>query len=311
MTWSSSRTGFRHYPVARGRGPGRPMRGGLLHLRPRQTVRRTCARPGWHRHGGVGGPYRRAVRDAGRRAGVLLREPRRRDRRDAGPSRTARSTPIRSSPRAPPGCWTPRRAPGPHRPQPVRDVLAAEREAGGRGSSPADELWTAFVPVRRPLAVRGRTCTRTAGCRTSPRCTPSARDAFGPLYVDVLRRFDRLFDVADALRLGLAPGAGPGEARTSATCTWSCSATRRARGQAEVPGRLGGRHGRVRERCLPRGRRPPTARDLTHAHSRRHAQVPRAGRRSSGSSRSGAWRQPQTVVPRVSRCRRARPGWSP
>ena len=42
-------------------------------------------RPGPHGHRGLGRPHRGAVGDARRRAGVLLREPRRRDRRHADP----------------------------------------------------------------------------------------------------------------------------------------------------------------------------------------------------------------------------------
>jgi UDPglucose--hexose-1-phosphate uridylyltransferase len=71
------------------------------------------------------------------------------------------------------------------------DVLAEERAAGIRVIA-ANELWTAFVPAaaRWPFEVL------IAPHRTAPdlpALTAAERDAFAPLYLDVLRRFDALF----------------------------------------------------------------------------------------------------------------------
>jgi UDPglucose--hexose-1-phosphate uridylyltransferase len=72
------------------------------------------------------------------------------------------------------------------------DLVAAELRTGTRIVT-ANEHWTVFVPeaARWPYEVRIFPTTRV------PDLTgvgPAARDAFGPLYLDVLRRFDALFD---------------------------------------------------------------------------------------------------------------------
>ncbi|MDM4720697.1 galactose-1-phosphate uridylyltransferase [Micromonospora sp. WMMA1363] len=73
------------------------------------------------------------------------------------------------------------------------DVLAAERAAGDRVVAD-NEHWTAYVPAaaRWPFEVH------VAPHRPVPDI-PALRDAerasFGPLYLDLLRRFDGLFDV--------------------------------------------------------------------------------------------------------------------
>ncbi|MFV2022194.1 galactose-1-phosphate uridylyltransferase [Micromonospora sp. LOL_023] len=72
------------------------------------------------------------------------------------------------------------------------DVLAAER-AGGERVVAANDLWTAFVPA----AARWPYEVHLAPHRQVPDLTAlddAERDAFGPLYLDVLARFDRLFD---------------------------------------------------------------------------------------------------------------------
>jgi UDPglucose--hexose-1-phosphate uridylyltransferase len=73
------------------------------------------------------------------------------------------------------------------------DVLAAERAAKVRVVA-ANDLWTAFVPeaARWPFEVH------VFPHRKLPDLTALSaeeRTAFGPLYVDVLRRLDRLFGV--------------------------------------------------------------------------------------------------------------------
>ncbi|MGC5330136.1 galactose-1-phosphate uridylyltransferase [Micromonospora sp. DT62] len=73
------------------------------------------------------------------------------------------------------------------------DVLAAERAAGDRVVA-ANEHWTAYVPAaaRWPFEVH---VTPHRPVPDIPALDDAERDAFGPLYLDLLRRFDGLFDV--------------------------------------------------------------------------------------------------------------------
>ncbi|MCW6005527.1 galactose-1-phosphate uridylyltransferase [Micromonospora sp. CPCC 205371] len=70
-------------------------------------------------------------------------------------------------------------------------MLAAERAAGTRVVA-ANEHWTAFVPVaaRWPFEVHIAPHRQVPDL---PALDDAERDAFGPLYLDVLRRFDGLF----------------------------------------------------------------------------------------------------------------------
>jgi UDPglucose--hexose-1-phosphate uridylyltransferase len=70
-------------------------------------------------------------------------------------------------------------------------VLAAERAAGTRVVS-ANEHWTAFVPAvaRWPFEVHVYPHRQVPDI---PALSNDERDAFGPLYLDVLRRLDGLF----------------------------------------------------------------------------------------------------------------------
>nr|BFE82189.1 hypothetical protein GCM10020093_047900 [Planobispora longispora] len=73
------------------------------------------------------------------------------------------------------------------------DVLAAEREAGVRVVA-ANEHWTAFVPA----AARWPYEIHVYPHRRVPDLTgleAAEREAFGPLYTEVLRRLDGLFGV--------------------------------------------------------------------------------------------------------------------
>jgi UDPglucose--hexose-1-phosphate uridylyltransferase len=74
------------------------------------------------------------------------------------------------------------------------DVLAAERRAGERVVA-ANPYWTAFVPAaaRWPFEVHLYPNRRVADI---PELTGAERDAFGPLYLDLLGRLDGLFGVA-------------------------------------------------------------------------------------------------------------------
>ncbi|MFI7646044.1 galactose-1-phosphate uridylyltransferase [Micromonospora sp. NPDC049460] len=73
------------------------------------------------------------------------------------------------------------------------DVLAAERAAGDRVVA-ANEHWTAYVPAaaRWPFEVH---VAPHRPVPDIPALDDAERDAFGPLYLDVLRRFDGLFDL--------------------------------------------------------------------------------------------------------------------
>ncbi|MGN9802424.1 galactose-1-phosphate uridylyltransferase [Micromonospora sp. L32] len=73
------------------------------------------------------------------------------------------------------------------------DVLAAERAAGDRVVT-SNEHWTAYVPAaaRWPFEVH---VAPHRPVPDIPALTDAERDAFGPLYLDVLRRFDGLFDL--------------------------------------------------------------------------------------------------------------------
>jgi UDPglucose--hexose-1-phosphate uridylyltransferase len=77
-----------------------------------------------------------------------------------------------------------------------QDVLTAERAAGTRVVA-ANPHWTAFVPAaaRWPYEVHIAPHRRAADL---PMLTSVERDAFAPLYLEVLGRFDALFDGAPA-----------------------------------------------------------------------------------------------------------------
>ncbi|ROT31476.1 galactose-1-phosphate uridylyltransferase [Micromonospora sp. HM5-17] len=72
------------------------------------------------------------------------------------------------------------------------DVLAAERAAGERVVASNDH-WTAYVPAaaRWPFEVH---LAPHRPVPDIPALDDAERDAFGPLYLDLLRRFDALFD---------------------------------------------------------------------------------------------------------------------
>lgn len=71
------------------------------------------------------------------------------------------------------------------------DVLAAERAAGGRLIA-GNEHWTAFVPAvaRWPFEIHLYPHRQVPDI---PALSAAERDAFGPVYLEVLRRLDGLF----------------------------------------------------------------------------------------------------------------------
>ena len=83
---SSYDVGGLREPLPLARRGLRSLRGRLLHLRPRRVLRRSDRGAGRAGPGGLDRPHRRAVASPLRGAGVLLREPRRRDRRHPRPS---------------------------------------------------------------------------------------------------------------------------------------------------------------------------------------------------------------------------------
>lgn len=78
------------------------------------------------------------------------------------------------------------------------DVLAAERAAGVRVVV-ANDHWTAYVPAaaRWPFEVH---VAPHRAVPDIPALDDAERAAFGPLYLDVLGRFERLFDEPDGFR---------------------------------------------------------------------------------------------------------------
>ncbi|WP_433115419.1 galactose-1-phosphate uridylyltransferase [Micromonospora sp. CA-246542] len=73
------------------------------------------------------------------------------------------------------------------------DVLAAERAAGDRVVT-ENEHWTAFVPAAARWPFEVHVAPRRV-VPDIPALDDRERDAFGPLYLDLLRRFDGLFDM--------------------------------------------------------------------------------------------------------------------
>lgn len=74
----------------------------------------------------------------------------------------------------------------------VDDVVADERRDGSRVIV-ENEHWTAFVPeaARWPVEVHFYPTRRVPDL---PSLDQEQREAFGPLYLDILQRFDRLYD---------------------------------------------------------------------------------------------------------------------
>ena len=139
------------------------------------------------------------------------------------------------------------------------DVLAAERRPEVRVVA-ANEHWTAYVPAaaRWPFEVHLAPHRKVPDL---PALYDAERDAFGPLYLDLLRRFDGLFDMPmpyisawhqAVVRRG--PRAG-----LPAPAAVQHPAGRR---QAEVPGRLRVRDGRLRQRHRPGSGGTDAPRDL-------------------------------------------------
>ena len=228
-----------------GTAPGlRPVRGGLLHRRAPAGLRRAGprARPAGRRR--LGRADGGARGDRRRRAGLLLREPRRGDRGDPVPPArpdlrlSLRDTARGEDPRvgAPP--------PGGHRRRPVRrrPRRRAHRAPGGHRQRPLDRLRAGGDA----LALRGAVLPDAAGARPARarrRRTGRLRRGLpgraGPVRPPVRH--------PHALHLLVEPGAAAGRPGGLVAAPAAVLVPPRAR-QAEVPGRVGVRDGRLHHR---------------------------------------------------------------
>ena len=214
-----------------------PLRGGLLHERPRRHASPRCPpRARAHGHRRLGRPHRaRSPRSPGGRAGLLLREPRRRRSGSPCTTRTARSTPTRTCPPAPRSCSRGRRAPRAHR-SPARcrhPRRRAGRRLPGRRSRPRTGRPTCPFAARWPVEVH------LAPHRDVPDLVAlddDERDELADVYLDLLARLDRYYrathgsPVRAALHRRLAPGPGARPDGRSPGCTCSSSSVLRAPG---------------------------------------------------------------------------------
>ena len=116
------------------------------------------------------------------------------------------------------------------------ELLEAELKAEIRVVSQT-EHWVSHVPfaARWPYEVR---IVPREHVPDLPALSDEQRDDLAAMYLDVLRRFDALFDGAGALHRRLAAGAGAPRARAVARGRRDLHDPARAR-EAEIPGRLG------------------------------------------------------------------------
>ena len=133
------------------------------------------------------------------------------------------------------------------------DVVAAERKQSTRVVAEGAH-WLAFVPYAAhwPYEVHLYPHQRVPDL---PSLSDAARAEFGEIYLDILRRFDRLFDAPTPYISGLAPGPGR-HGRDDFAAAPGAVHDQACLRQAQVPGRLRIRHGRLRQQRLPRNRRP-------------------------------------------------------
>ena len=137
------------------------------------------------------------------------------------------------------------------------DVLRAEQDAGTRVVA-RTELWTAFVPAaaRWPVEVHLYPNRQVPDL---PALNDAERDDFAAVYLDVLRRVDGLYDLPMPY-IAAWHQAPVRIDRDLAYLHLELFSIRRAPGQAEVPGRVGVGHGRVRQRRHARVDRAAAAR---------------------------------------------------
>ena len=189
----------------------RPVRGRLLHQRPRHRVRASCRRTrvrtvveAWVDRTGRAVRAARASsrcsasRTAGEEIGVTLHHPH--GQIYGYPFVTPRTAAACSSAARP--------LPRPHRAatcSPTCSPRELAEDCAGRDERGALDGLRA---VRRPLAGRGAPVPATAGARPAGAGRRRARRASRDVYLDVLRAMDGLYDATAAVHRGVAPGAG-------------------------------------------------------------------------------------------------------
>ena len=236
-------------PLPGVRGAARRGRGGRLHRRPRRLLRDARARARGGADVGVAPPLRGARRARGRRLRVHLREPRRRGRRDAAPSRTGRSTATRSCLRCPRSSSLPTSASAA-----ARRALLLERElADGRRILFENEAVVAYVPYAARWAYEAHVTMREH--RPSLlECEPGELRLLAAALQTLVRGYDALFDrpFPYVMAVHQAPtGGGVGGAeRAPARRVLPAAAHGR---EAQVPGRLRAGRGHVHLRHAARG----------------------------------------------------------
>ena len=237
----------------------RPLRGRLLHLRPPGLLRRPHRGAGPPRPGRLDRPHRGPVPATRGGAGVLLREPRRGDRGHPRPPARPDLRAIPSPPPAPTGCCARRRnGPGPGGRNLFDDVRRRANWPPASGS--CSRASTGSPSSRTPRTGPTRcTCTPSRRVPDLLGLEEAARAEFPGIYLELLRRFDRIF--------------GEGEPPTPYIAAWHQAPFVRGRPgrgglraapgafhhppyfrQAEVPRGLRVRHERVHQRRAAGGR---------------------------------------------------------
>ncbi len=228
----------------------RPLRGRRVHPRPRRPVRRPLRVPGAHRHRCARRPRRRVVAAAGRRAGLLFREPRCGNRCDtAASARTDLRLPVRPAalaglarprPRASPadrevaaGRHPRRRTTRRHQARVLRRRVVGLRSRRGTLAVRCTSSRTATSPVSPPSTSTNATNSPASSGTCSAASTGSSPESTAPLH----RR--------------LAPGTGRCTSWGRATVLPDLLVAPRP-GQAEISRRVRIRDGRVDQRHHPR-----------------------------------------------------------
>ena len=219
------------------------------------------------------------------RAGLLLREPRRGDRRHARPpARPDLRLPVRDAP-DPPMLDAARR----HRERTWRTcspTCSPPSSPTGPGWWRRSEHWVAFVPSRRPLAGRGAPLPAPQ-VPDLPALSDARARRLRPALPRRPRRHGPPVRRPAPVHLGLAPGARPGRPRPALPAP--AGVLDQAGGeQAEVPRRVRVGHGRVHQRRhagAGRGQLRAACRSTTSpTRSAARGTPPGAGRRPAGST---------------------------
>ena len=253
-----------------------------------------------HGDRGVGRPHRRALRAARRRAGVPVREPRRRRSGSRCSTRTGRSTATRSSRRARRSC-----SPGRRRTASARAATCSATSSTASARRAPGSCWTArrgraSCPRRRAGRWR-RTSCRTARCPTWRRSTTPSATSWPSCTAICCTAWSGCS--AEPMELpyiaGVAPGADPHRTRPHPAAPAAVLAAPGA-GQAQVPRRVGVRDGGVdQRRHAGADRRAAAGRGLVNGGT--------VGRAGPGQPHRGARRLRRGAVPAV-RDRRAHGG---